>query len=54
MIYGKLREYIKDLRTILRILIPTPKASPGALSGVQAVLVDCDDIRTLSVNGIEK
>ena len=53
MIYGKVREYIKDLQNNPPEIDTYPKGLTWALSGVQAELVDCDDIRTLSVNGIE-
>lgn len=53
MIYGKVREYIKDLQNNPPDIDTYPKGLTWALSGVQAELVDCDDIRTLSVNGIE-
>jgi iron only hydrogenase large subunit-like protein len=53
MIYGKAREYIKELQNNPPEIDTYPKGLTWALSGVQAELVDCDDIRTLSVNGIE-
>ncbi|HNZ06168.1 MAG TPA: [Fe-Fe] hydrogenase large subunit C-terminal domain-containing protein [Candidatus Cloacimonadota bacterium] len=53
MIYGKVREYIKDLQNNPPDIDTYPKGLTWALSGVQAELVDCEDIRTLSVNGIE-
>lgn len=53
MIYGKVREYIKDLQNNPPEIDTYPKGLTWALSGVQAELVDCEDIRTLSVNGIE-
>jgi len=53
MIYGKVREHIKDLQNNPPDIDTYPKGLTWALSGVQAELVDCEDIRTLSVNGIE-
>lgn len=53
MIYGKVREYIKNLQNNPPDIDTYPKGLTWALSGVQAELVDCEDIRTLSVNGIE-
>ena len=53
MIYGKAREHIKELQNNPPKIDTYPKGLTWALSGVQAELVDCEDIRTLSVNGIE-
>jgi len=54
MIYGKVREIIKRIQNEPPPIIDTyPKGLTWALSGVQAELVDCDDIRALSVNGVE-
>lgn len=55
MIYGKVREIIKKLQNNPeQVDIDTyPQGLTWALSGVQAELVDCEDIRALSVNGVE-
>lgn len=54
MIYSKVREHIKDLQNDPPPDIDTyPKGLTWALSGVQADLVDCEDIRALSVNGVD-
>lgn len=54
MIYGKVHEHIKRLQNQPTPDIVTyPKGLTWALSGVQADLVDCEDIRALSVNGID-
>jgi len=53
MIYGKVRDYIKDLQNEGADIETFPKGLTWALSGVQAELVDCEDIRALSVNGVE-
>ncbi|MCB5229462.1 MAG: 4Fe-4S binding protein [Candidatus Cloacimonetes bacterium] len=53
MIYGRVREYLKNLQNNPPEIDTYPKGLTWALSGVQAELVDCDDIRTLSVNGID-
>ena len=55
MIYGKVREIIKKLQNNPeQVDIETyPQGLTWALSGVQAELVDCEDIRALSVNGVE-
>lgn len=53
MIYGKVREHLKHLQNNPPQLETYPKGLTWALSGVQAELVDCDDIRVLSVNGVE-
>jgi iron only hydrogenase large subunit-like protein len=53
MIYGKVREHIKHLQNHPPQIDTYPKGLTWALSGVQAELVDCEDIRALSVNGIE-
>lgn len=53
MIYGKVREIIKKVQAEPIEIETYPKGLTWALSGVQAELVDCDDIRALSVNGIE-
>lgn len=52
MIYGRVREHIKNLQNHPPKIETYPKGLTWALSGVQAELVDCDDIRALSVNGI--
>ncbi len=52
MIYGRVREHIKNLQNHPPQIETYPKGLTWALSGVQAELVDCDDIRALSVNGI--
>ena len=53
MIYGKVREIIKQVQSEPIIVETYPKGLTWALSGVQAELVDCEDIRALSVNGAE-
>ena len=53
MIYGRVREYIKQLQNNPPQIDTFPRGLTWALSGVQAELVDCEDIRTLSVNGVE-
>ncbi|MGC9362356.1 MAG: [Fe-Fe] hydrogenase large subunit C-terminal domain-containing protein, partial [Candidatus Syntrophosphaera sp.] len=54
MIYSKVREHLKDLQNDPPPDIETyPKGLTWALSGVQADLVDCEDIRALSVNGVD-
>ncbi len=53
MIYGKVRELVKKLQNDPQSIETYPKGLTWALSGVQAELVDCDDIRALSVNGVE-
>ncbi len=53
MIYGKVREHIKNLQNNPPQIATYPKGLTWALSGVQADLVDCEDIRALSVNGVD-
>ncbi len=53
MIYGKVLEHIKTLQNNPPDIPTYPKGLTWALSGVQAELVDCDDIRALSVNGVD-
>lgn len=53
MIYGKVREHIKRLQNNPPDIETFPKGLTWALSGVQADLVDCEDIRALSVNGVD-
>ena len=53
MIYGKVREIIKDVQNNPKHIDTYPQGLTWALSGVQAELVDTDDIRALSVNGVE-
>ncbi len=53
MIYGKVREYLKDAVNNPADVETYSKGLTWALSGVQAELVDSDDIRALSVNGVE-
>lgn len=53
MIYGKVREHIKNAVNNPIEVETFSKGLTWALSGVQAELVDTDDIRALSVNGIE-
>ncbi|MDI3503733.1 MAG: hypothetical protein PWP64_669 [Candidatus Cloacimonadota bacterium] len=53
MIYGKVREILKDVQNHPVEIDTYPQGLTWALSGVQAELVDTDDIRALSVNGIE-
>lgn len=53
MIYGRVREYIKELQNNPPEIATYPKGLTWALSGVQAELVDREDIRVLSVNGVD-
>lgn len=53
MIYGKVREHLKKVQNNPTEIETYGKGLTWALSGVQAELVDCEDIRALSVNGIE-
>lgn len=53
MIYGKVREIIKHVQNNPKVIDTYPHGLTWALSGVQAELVDTDDIRALSVNGTE-
>ncbi len=53
MIYGKVREILKNIQNHPSEIDTYPKGLTWALSGVQAELVDSDDIRALSVNGVE-
>lgn len=53
MIYGKVREHIRNLQNNPAAIETFPKGLTWALSGVQADLVDCEDIRAFSVNGVE-
>ncbi|HNX37649.1 MAG TPA: [Fe-Fe] hydrogenase large subunit C-terminal domain-containing protein [Candidatus Cloacimonadota bacterium] len=53
MIYGKVREHLKKFQNNPMEVETFSKGLTWALSGVQAELVDCEDIRALSVNGIE-
>lgn len=53
MIYGKVREIIKNVQNNPIDIDTYPQGLTWALSGVQAELVDTDDIRALSVNGTE-
>ncbi|MDD3535544.1 MAG: [Fe-Fe] hydrogenase large subunit C-terminal domain-containing protein [Candidatus Cloacimonetes bacterium] len=53
MIYGKVREIIKNVQNNPVPIDTYPHGLTWALSGVQAELVDADDIRVLSVNGVE-
>lgn len=53
MIYGKVREIIKSVQNNPIDIDTYPQGLTWALSGVQAELVDTDDIRALSVNGTE-
>ncbi|MDD4309273.1 MAG: [Fe-Fe] hydrogenase large subunit C-terminal domain-containing protein [Candidatus Cloacimonetes bacterium] len=53
MIYGKVRDIIKQVQNEPLTVETYPKGLTWALSGVQAELVDSDDIRALSVNGVE-
>lgn len=53
MIYGKVRDVIKKVQNEPVDIDTYPKGLTWALSGVQAELVDCEDIRALSVNGVE-
>jgi hypothetical protein len=53
MIYGKVREIVKKIQNDPKDIDTYPQGLTWALSGVQADLVDCEDIRALSVNGVE-
>ncbi len=53
MIYGKVKEHIKALQNNPVEIATYDKGLTWALSGVEAEMVDSDDIRALSVNGIE-
>ena len=53
MIYGKVREILKDIQNHPVEIDTYPQGLTWALSGVQAELVDTDDIRALSVNGVD-
>jgi iron only hydrogenase large subunit-like protein len=53
MVYARVRENIKELQNSSFEIDTYPKGLTWALSGVQADLVDCEDIRALSVNGVE-
>lgn len=53
MIYGKVREIIKSVQNNPIPMDTYPLGLAWALSGVQADLVDTDDIRALSVNGVD-
>nr|MDK2850682.1 hypothetical protein [Candidatus Cloacimonadota bacterium] len=53
MIYGKVRDILKDIQNNPEEIDTYPHGLTWALSGVQAELVDTDDIRALSVNGID-
>lgn len=53
MIYGKVREIIKRVQNNPKDIDIYPQGLTWALSGVQAELVDTNDIRALSVNGID-
>jgi len=53
MIYGKVREIVKRIQNDPKDIDTYPQGLTWALSGVQADLVDCEDIRALSVNGVE-
>jgi iron only hydrogenase large subunit-like protein len=53
MIYGKVREIIKSVQNNPIEIDTYPQGLTWALSGVQAELVDTDDIRALSVNGTD-
>lgn len=53
MIYGKVRDIIKSVQNNPLPIDTYPQGLTWALSGVQAELVDTDDIRALSVNGVD-
>lgn len=53
MIYGKVRDIIKSVQNNPLPIETYPQGLTWALSGVQAELVDTDDIRALSVNGVD-
>ena len=48
MIYGKIRDSLKELQNNLPSIETYPQGLTWALSGVHAELVDCEDIRPLS------
>ncbi len=53
LIYGKVKDHIKKLQNNPKEIDTYEKGLTWALSGVEAEMVDCEDIRALSVNGIE-
>lgn len=53
MVYGKVREVIRKVQESGDLPETYAEGLTIALSGVEAEMVDCDDIRALSVNGIE-
>jgi len=53
MIYGRIRERLRKLNGNQYNIETYEQGLTWALSGVEAEMVDCDDIRTLSVNGVE-
>lgn len=53
MIYGKLKDHIKKIQNNPPHIRTYEGGLTWALSGVEAEMVDCEDIRALSVNGVE-
>jgi iron only hydrogenase large subunit-like protein len=53
MIYGKIRERLRKMNGENQVIDTYEQGLTWALAGVEAEMVDCDDIRTLSVNGME-
>jgi len=53
MIYGKVKEHIKKIQNNPLPIKTYEKGLTWALSGVEADMIDCEDIRALSVNGVE-
>lgn len=53
MIYGRVKDHIKKLQNDPPKVETFEKGLTWALSGVEAEMVDCEDIRALSVNGVE-
>jgi iron only hydrogenase large subunit-like protein len=53
MIYGKIRERLRKMNGEKHVIDTYEQGLTWALAGVEAEMVDCDDIRALSVNGTE-
>lgn len=53
MIYGKVREVVRKVQEAGELPETYDQGLTIALSGVEAEMVDCEDINALSVNGIE-
>ena len=53
MIYGKIRERLRKMNGDFKPMDTYEQGLTWALAGVEAEMVDCDDIRALSVNGID-